>query len=248
MKTPKFVERLDPRTKFAAVLFLTLAVLAVGALPMLLIPAAVLILATLCSEVPWKHIARRARTVVWFGILIIGLHGMSETGQVLFHAGGIYVTREGIQTGAGLTARLLLLVWASTVFVRTTPIGQLVDSLDTTLHGFGRSTRSLGLVTGIAIGFAPMLVHTAQRLKRAQQSRGVDVDSGLARKLRFALSAALPLFALTYRSSEQLALAMDARGFDPSVRRSLFHDLELKAADRWVLAGLGALVVALLAL
>ncbi|MFN0159218.1 MAG: energy-coupling factor transporter transmembrane component T family protein [Bacteroidota bacterium] len=243
MTAMKFIERLDPRTKFLTVLFMTLGILADGSIPVLLLLAITFFLATLSSAVSWKHIAKRMLTTLWFGILIILLNGISENGQVLIHVGGFYLTKEGTMTGVQLTAKLLLIVWASTLFVRSTPMEQMLDALDVTLHRFGRTSRSLGLIVAIALGFAPLLVHTAQRLKRAQEARGVDVTSGLSRKLRFALSTALPMFTLAYRSSERLALAMDSRCFDPAIKRSLFHRLALKTEDRIVLGGLVGLAL-----
>lgn len=246
MNTMKFVERLDPRTKLLTVLFITVGILVVGSIPLLFLLTTALFLATLSSAVSWKHIAKRMRTTLWFGILIILLNGISENGQVLIHAGGFYLTREGTMTGVHLTGKLLLIVWASTLFLRSTPTEQMMDALDVSLHRFGRTSRSLGLVVAIALSFAPLLVHTAQRLKRAQEARGVDVTSGWNRKLRFALSTALPIFAIAYRSSERLALAMDARCFDPAIKRSLFHRLTLKTEDLVVIGGLAGLVLTFL--
>ncbi len=240
MKTMKFVERLDPRTKLLTVFFITVCILADGSIPLLFLLTTTLFLATFSSAVSWKHIAKRMRSTLWFGMLILFLNGVSEAGEVVMNVGNLYVTREGIITGVQLTVKLLLLVWGSTLFVRSTPMEQITDALDVTLHRFDRTSRSLGLVVAIALSFAPLLVQSAQRLKRAQEARGVDVTSGLSRKLRFALSTALPMFAIAYRSSERLALAMDARCFDPAIKRSLFDRLALKTEDRVVMGGLVA--------
>ena len=62
---------------------------------------------------------------------------------------------------------------------------------------------------------------------KAQSSRGVDFKEGkLKEKLRAIISLIIPLFLSAFQRSEELANAMESRGYDPSAKRTRYRLLK----------------------
>lgn len=239
VKNLRLVERLDPRVKFLILLILAIQIFVFGSTVALLAAASVLAIATVVAGIPLRTLARRMLSVSVFLILICGINLFSASGDVMFEFAGMYATREGLYQGAVLSSRILLLLVAATVFVRTTSVSAMIDGIEAVLYPLRKRLGPIIQVLTIALNFVPLLIRSAQQLKKAQIARGAAPDKNLARQFRFALSATVPLFVMTMRSSEHLALAMDARCYDPLAERSRFAQLRMVAID-WLTLGLVA--------
>ena len=71
---------------------------------------------------------------------------------------------------------------------------------------------------------------------KAQESRGVDFKHGkLSSRLRAIVSLIVPLFVSSFQRSEELADAMEARGYDPKAKRTRFNKLTFHLSDLFAL-------------
>ena len=87
----------------------------------------------------------------------------------------------------------------------------------------------------IALRFIPTLLEESQRIMKAQASRGVDMEEGkLSEKIMAILSLIVPLFVSSYQKADDLANAMEARGYDPDKKRVRYRQLKMKVSD-WVI-------------
>ena len=76
----------------------------------------------------------------------------------------------------------------------------------------------IAMLISIALRFIPDLIEETQRIMKAQQSRGVDMKEGkLMERVMAILSLIVPLFVSVLQRAEDLANAMEARGY--SARR-----------------------------
>ena len=105
------------------------------------------------------------------------------------------------------------------------------------------------MIMTIALRFVPTLMEESQRLMRAQISRGADFESGnLWRKARNLIPLIVPLFVSAFRRADELALAMEARGYRLGARRTRLHESKASFRD-WVvlLFSIAILVVIIVA-
>lgn len=232
----KLIEQLDPRVKFLALLILAVQIFAFGSLVSLSAAAAILALATASAGIPLRFLAKRGLSLSVFLLLICTVNLFTVSGRVIFELAGMYATWEGLRQGAVLSSRILLLLIGATVFVRTTSVVAIIDGVETSLRPFRKQLEPIIQVLTIALNFVPLLIRSAQQLKKAQVARGAEPDKNLVRQIRFALSATVPLFVMALRSSEHLALAMEARCYHPMARRSHFARLRMSTAD-WMTLG-----------
>jgi energy-coupling factor transport system permease protein len=232
-ETSSAIEHLDPRVKFISLTLLALQVFVFTSISSLIAVAVVLVVAVIAAQIPIVLLLRRLWSVSFFILLVVCINLFTTSGDVLFEFLGTYATREGLRQGIMLSAQLVLLLLAATVFVQTTPIPAMVDGIETTLRFARKRFGAIIQVLTIALNFVPMLIQSAQQIKRAQLSRGARTDGNFFRQLRFAFSATVPLFAMTLRSSEQLALAMESRCYDPQLERSQYGELAMTPRD-WI--------------
>jgi energy-coupling factor transport system permease protein len=233
-RTSSLIERLDPRTKFFSFLVLALQIFGLHSDASLISASVFLAGATVFARIPLLLLLKRTVSISLFLVLILVLHAFTASGEVVFQFMGVYATEEGLIRGAGLSVRLILLLIAATVFGQTTSISSMVDGIDAVLGPFKKRLGGATQVLTIATNFVPMLIRSARQIKVAQQARGAEPDRNIIRQLRFAISSAIPLFAMSLRSSENLALAMESRCYHPLEPRSRYIQLHFASQDWWV--------------
>ncbi|MCZ6776804.1 MAG: energy-coupling factor transporter transmembrane component T [Ignavibacteria bacterium] len=228
-----FVEGLDPRTKFFVAFLLAAQTLLFSSIEAIATTSLIILLAVIASRVTMLKLIVRVRTIVWFLIIITSVNMFTVSGDILFELEGLIATKEGLALGLRLSVKIVLLLWCSLLFVWNTSIESVLEGIETVFRPLRKRFGSVTLLMSITLNFVPLLIRTAQRIKTAQIARGADIDSNFFRQVRFAFSASVPLFAAAFRSSQQLALAMEARCYDPSVERSVYSKLKMERSD-WV--------------
>jgi energy-coupling factor transport system permease protein len=240
-----FVERLDSRTKFFVAFILAAQTLLFNSIDAVATTSLFILLTVIASRVSILSLLIKVRTVIWFLAIITSINMFTVSGDAIFELGSLIATEDGLALGLKLSTKIVLLLWSSLLFVWNTSIESMLEGIETVFRPLRKRFGSLILLMSITLNFVPLLIRTAQRIKTAQIARGADVDSNFSRQVYFAFSAAMPLFAAAFRSSQQLALAIEARCYDPSVERSLYSQLKMERADWVVGAGsvLGLLFV-----
>ena len=102
----------------------------------------------------------------------------------------------------------------------------------------------IAMMISIALRFIPTLIEETQRIMNAQASRGVDLDNGsLKEKLMAILSLIVPLFISAFDRADQLANAMEARGYNPNAQRTRYKVLKMSSLDYIGLISSGFLLI-----
>jgi energy-coupling factor transporter transmembrane protein EcfT len=100
----------------------------------------------------------------------------------------------------------------------------------------------------VALRFVPTLLEEVERMKEAQVARGADFASGgLVKRLRKMASLVIPLILCTFRRADELALAMEGRGYHRGPRTYL-RELKFSRADYAALLLVSAFLIGVEAL
>ncbi|MEN0069179.1 MAG: energy-coupling factor transporter transmembrane component T, partial [Spiroplasma sp.] len=76
------------------------------------------------------------------------------------------------------------------------------------------------------------LFDEAGRILKAQASRGVDLKNGhFKEKVKALVSLIIPLLVSAFQKAEDLAYAMDSRGYDPQGKRTRFRQYHITFKD-----------------
>jgi len=236
------VHRLDPRAKI--VIFAVLVALVAFAdsyLVSLLLLFLLLVVARL-SRTPLRFALQGLRPAFPWIALFATLQLLFYRGQYaadacqqLWSFGVLTVTTCGIRQIGLMALRLLEFMLLTSMLTLTTSTTELTHGLESLLAPLKRlrfPAHELALVFAIALRFAPTLAGELERLTKAQASRGADLgEQGRMRfvqRTRNLLPLLVPLFLCALRRAEDLALAMEARGYTGGRGRTSL--IELKAA------------------
>ena len=242
------IHKLDPRAKIGAMLLILIAIFfPAGWIGYAIIFAAVsyiIIRSRLSISFIWKSM--RPMLIMLVFLLIINVL-VIHTGAPLFSIGPLTVYSEAILQTLYIVVRLLLMIMITTCLTATTKPLDMTLGLEDLLKPFekiGVPSHEIAMLISIALRFIPDLIDETNRIIKAQESRGVDLKEGkLMERIMAILSLIVPLFVSAFQRAEDLANAMEARGYQPGEKRTRYKVLKMKGAD-WALLLGAALVLA----
>jgi len=170
------------------------------------------------------------------------------TGQeVLFRLGPIAFKTEGVIVGIFFGLRLFFLIFVSTVLTATTSPVDLADGLNTLLRPLEVikvPVEEFSLIMTIALRFIPVLADEADRILKAQKARGLNLSGNVLRRIEKLVPIVIPLFVSAFMKAEDLAVAMEVRGYLPGVKRTKYKVTKLGGVDVVVFVFTAAVFVA----
>ncbi|MFZ5434350.1 MAG: energy-coupling factor transporter transmembrane component T [Calditrichota bacterium] len=130
---------------------------------------------------------------------------------------------EGARLALFFVIRLILILAVGISMFQVYPPQQYGRSVGIWLAKlpFGRSIFSqIELVITLALRFVPFLEQEFVRLKLALKARGVETHPGFRHRLHYLRSILFTLILNAFRRAEHVALALEARGYNPQVSRT----------------------------
>lgn len=246
------LHRLDPRTKILGVVLLSVGIFLPKAWPGYLLVAAFCFACIALAQVPVKFLLRGLRPILIFLAITVLFNIFLTPGDALLRLGKLVVTRQGVVLSLVAAFRLILLVMTASLLTLTTSPIRLTDGFERLLRPFARvgvPAHELALMMTIALRFIPTLTEEADRIMRAQAARGADFQSGnVVARVKGLIPVLVPLFVAAFRRADELATAMEARGYRGGQGRTKMKDLRYEPADFGGLALLGVLIAAIVVL
>ena len=233
------VHRLDPRTKLllllgsfmAAVLFSRPGPL----LWLLLVLFAYGALARALSNL--RRIWGLLATIAGVTILTWGLFGAGAT-PLLWR-----VTREGLAFGLAAALKIDGMIVAGMIFLSATRTEEIVLALIRLRVPFPAA-----FAFSLALRMVPTILGTAVTVTEAQRSRGLDLATGgPIRRLRKHVPLLVPILLHTLRSTDQLAMALECRGFGARRERGSYLEIGFHRRDAAALLVGGLLLAGFIA-
>lgn len=164
--------------------------------------------------------------------------------------GPIVLTYDGVWAEVTIFVVFLTLFACSILLTMTTSPIALIEGLTrllTPLRWLRLPVDDFALMLLIALRFIPTLVEEVELLIKAQTSRGADYMHGSAReRLQSLIALFVPFISSTLRRASDLAIALDARGFEVQGRPTMLHDTALGAADYIVMGSVALVTIAVL--
>ena len=226
------VHRLDPRLKMVSMaLFmgLTFAISHPWAIGL----QSLAILSTVrLSCIPLSYFLRSLRFFVWLFIFTAVLHLFFTPGEPISGSpflGFVRITHEGIAGGGLISWRLISIIAFSSLLTATTTPLEITRGMESLLAPLGKlrfPVQDFSLMMMMAIRFIPVLSDETQKIWKAQRSRGADFrHGGIRRRANSLVSILLPVFVGVFRRADDLARALEARGYVPGGRRTSMKEL-----------------------
>lgn len=230
------VHKMDPRSKIMIMLFLMVAIFIPAGVLGYVIIGIFILLSLYLSKLNIKYALRTMKPMLWMMafLLVINLL-VIKTGTPLFSIKGFIIYSDAVNQTLYIVVRLMLMVIITTVLTATTKPLDLTLGIEKLLKPFekiGVPAHIIAMMISIALRFIPTLIEETQRIMNAQASRGVDLENGsIKEKIMAILSLIVPLFVSAFDRADQLANAMEARGYDPSRKRTRYKVLKMQTMD-----------------
>lgn len=226
------VHRLDARAKLIFSILYIATIFFVQTYFSYIIVALFLLSVILISKIPALSVLKSIRAVVFIVVFtaVLNLFFVRE-GRILFHFTitrwwFIQVTMTGVHTSIKLALRLILLiVGASMLSYTTTPVAltDAMESLMRPLKVIKFPVHDIAVIMSIALRFIPTLLEETNKIINAQKARGAAFDTGnIFARAKAMLPILIPLFVSSFRRADELALALDARCYNATDKRTKF--------------------------
>ncbi|MCQ2772176.1 MAG: energy-coupling factor transporter transmembrane protein EcfT [Bacilli bacterium] len=245
-KTP--IHKMDPRVKVAALIFLMVAVfLSYGSYTMTFtVMGALALLILILMLVSKTSILKFLKSLksLWFMIiflLIIYIVMPRTTGSLTpaFQIKGYQFYWESFLDAGRILLRLVMMIALSMILTSTTAPLDLTFALEWYMTPFkliGFPAHIIAMTISLALRFIPTILEDVDRIMKAQTSRGVDFEhGGFFKKIKAIISMIIPLFVSAFVRSDELANAMECRGYDPNGKRTRYKKLSFRVGDFFAL-------------
>ena len=231
-----FLHRLDPRAKLWATL---LSLVLIFLLPNLLCQALFILaihIILLAVDIPTGVLGRLWRQMAVLLLLILVLQPFfSPSGRLLVALGPVRLTSEGILRAMELALRIAGMVFVTFALLYTTPQPSLVRAFVKLGLPY-----TWGLTISLALRFLPAIQDLFHTVRDAQAARGWVAQGSLLRRFRDYIPVLVAVLISTLRMSDQLTLALAARGLESTHPRSSWRELQMTGKDWAFLAGVTA--------
>ena len=192
--------------------------------------------------VAWYYTRRYIKSKFFYMVFVIaGILTMLSlfTPGTVISSSNLTIYEDGLLGASFIMVRLIIIVTLSTILTLTTKPTDLNLGLERILKPLNLvkiNSEEIALIISIALRYIPTLLDEANKIMLAQASRGVDFTEGKFKdKVMQIISLLVPMFIISFKRSDDLANAMEARSFVPGNKRTRIHILSWQSRDTLVI-------------
>jgi len=231
-----FIHKLDPRSKLLIIFFYVIFVFFANNTWSYGLLTFFVVVTIISTFIPIRFILK-GLTPIWFLIIFTFLLHLflTKEGPVVYELFSIKFHLGGIKMGLVISLRFCLLILMTSLLTLTTTPIEITDAIESLLHPFKKvkfPVHEMALMMSISLRFIPTLMQETDKISKAQASRGVDFRTGKLRdRIKAIIPLLVPLFVSAFKRAEDLAMAMEARGYHGGEGRSKLRELRYRARD-----------------
>ena len=230
------VHRMDPRAKLLMIFaFVFIVFLANNIFTYILLGLYTLTIVFM-TKLPIQFLIRGLKPVLWVILFTFLLHlFVTKEGNILLDLGFLKIYEEGLIQGIYISLRFLYLILITTILTLTTTPIEITDGMESLLGPLkkvGLPVHELALMMSISLRFIPTLMEETDKILKAQMARGVDFTGGpIKDRFKAIVPLLVPLFISAFKRAEELATAMEARGYRGGEGRTKLRQLHWGLTD-----------------
>lgn len=230
-----YIHKLDPRVKLVGTMVYIISIFAFEKNSTFAIVTLFLLLIIALSKIPLKFMLKGMKGILFILFFTAVFNLLLTPGEPFIKYGIIQISRPGIKLAVIIVIRLSYLVIGSSIMTLTTTPNQLTDGIESLLKPlkvFKISVHEIAMMMSIALRFIPILTEEMDKIMKAQKARGADFENGnVVVRAKKMIPILVPLFVAAFRRADELAMAMEARGYRGGEGRTKMKPLAYKGAD-----------------
>jgi energy-coupling factor transport system permease protein len=162
---------------------------------------------------------------------------------ILLERGRIVITRRSLELAVRVSTLIFTLIYSTNLYLLTTAPEEITAGLEDLMAPLRRlklPITEITLTLTLSLRFIPLVLEEIQNLARSVRTRAINWKKlGVKRSFQLWLMVVQRLLANLLLRAEQIAMAMDVRGFtSPDQHRVQWHQLRLRRGDWLILAAL----------
>ena len=237
------IHRLDPRMKILGMIMMIVSVfLSYGSWTLMFvlsgINAIVIFTLMLISKVRLRDLIYQLRSL-WLLIILLMVINIFVppvgSVHVIAQNGGFKLYAESFLQSAKIILRLLEMFGIAMILTASTTPQELTNGFSFFMKPLKKikfPAEEVAMTISIALRFIPTLLEETNRIYKAQSSRGIDFKKGsIKEKFQGIIALIIPLFVSSFAMSDDLAFALEARGYNPRAKRTQYRKLHWKVKD-----------------
>ena len=240
-----WLHRLDARAKIVGFFLLLSAIVSAPSLwgyGFVLCVAAIIVA---LSRLPLRHALGPLRRLWLFFLVIFAMNVLFfDSADPLWVWWIFTVSAEGVAQGVNVVCNVLLIMVLANILTGTTaPMDMTwaVASLFQPLKLLRVPVEDVAMIVSAAIQFIPTLMDETDTIKKAQIARGARFESKrLTERAASFLPLIIPIFLAAFRRADDLATAMEARGYRNAQNRTKKNGHPFHLSDIVALASCAA--------
>ena len=182
-------------------------------------------------------VAKALPIITILALINLFINPVKDITPVVFHFWMIEVTTQDINLSLLLVSRFVVFMLAISITTASLSVSRFIHGLEdlfAPLKWIGVQIHDLIVSVEIAIRYIPLLLLTAERIAKAQASRGATwgtAKGSILQKARQIVPLIVPLFLQSFQKADKIAMAMDARGYGLISKRSRYHTSRVTWVD-----------------
>ncbi|MFJ8247803.1 energy-coupling factor transporter transmembrane protein EcfT [Peribacillus asahii] len=237
------MHRMDPRAKLLLVFFFVCIVFLANNLVTYSLLGLVTLGIILLSKIKIRFLISGLKPVLLLIIFTFLVHILfTKEGEVLYQLGWLEIYEGGLRQGIFISLRFTFLILVTSLLTLTTTPISITDGMEELLNPLKKwkvPVHELALMMSIALRFIPTLMEETDKIMKAQIARGVDFSSGpIKNRIKAIVPLLVPLFVSAFKRAEELATAMEARGYQGGEGRTKYRQLHWGMIDSLCMIGL----------
>lgn len=244
------IHQMDPRAKLLLIFFYVFIVFLANSVLTYALLGIYTLGIVLLTKVQLRYILSGLKPILWVILFTFILHVfLTKEGDLLVDLGWLQIYEGGVTQGIFISLRLLFLIIMTTILTLTSTPIEITDGMESLLAPFkkiGLPTHELALMMSISLRFIPTLMQETEKIMKAQAARGVEFTSGpIKDRMKAVVPLLIPLFISSFKRAEELAIAMEARGYRGGEGRTKLRVLQWRGLDTLMLVLLCAMAMVL---
>lgn len=236
LKQATFFHKVNPILKILVFSVLSIIVIFIPKIEVLVASSILLILFIWLAKIKIMQfigsISPLLTILVWALIIQIVF---SKEGEVVADLKVIKIYYMALYNSLFALFRFFILFGIASLTILTTRAIQITHGIEDLLYPLkliGVPVQDIALVLSIGLRFIPTFFEEAERIKNAQASKGWDVDElGKIEQIKFYANILIPLFNSAISRSEELANAMEIKGYSIKCEKTRFREYHFGKED-----------------
>ena len=238
------LHKLDPRAKFFGFLIMIVAVILAHSLwEYILVTATVSVLVFATRLSPGTVLSSVRHLWLMFVIVFLMNAFFFSTNEAIWTWGIFNLSVPGIYQGFSVVYRIVLIIIMSQILTLTTPPVKIMEAVKlmlVPLRIFRLPVDEIAMILSISIQFIPTIMEETETIRKSQIARGARLDSRkITERAKAMVPMALPVLVASFTRADELATAMEARGYRGAGGRTR-RKLKPMAFSGWIVVGLCA--------